>query len=189
MPKTTHAVPGRAAAAFASTINGRKVNMNIRHTLLALALTASCGQALASSPAHRFPPPGENRIVGMWHLVVTFAPCAGGPSLSILSLNTFHAGGTLTSTDATPPPVSGPAQGIWEYEGHNRYSSHTQFNGFLADGTYDGLRDIYQDLTLDRNGMSYTSAIYSRVLNVDGSLRVELCGAAQGVRVPIDSNP
>lgn len=168
--------------------------MKLSHTLIALALAAACGQALATSPfrmsSGHLPPLGENRIVGTWHVAVTLVPCPGGPPIkSFIALNTFHTGGTLSSTDNNPTPGNGPAQGIWEYRGHGRYATHMQFYHFLPDGTWDGMGDIYQDTTMDWRGQSYTSAIVSRLLNADGSLRVEVCGTAQGTRVPIDSNP
>lgn len=166
--------------------------MTTRHALLALALAIACGQTIAAptrvSPTY-LPPLGADRIVGTWHLAISFAPCAGGPGVSIQSLNTFHSGGTLTSTDNTPPPANGPAQGIWQYLGHGKYRSHMQFYRFGPDNSFDGLADIYQDITLDWRGTAYTSTILSRVLNTDGSVRVELCGSATASRLPMDSNP
>lgn len=119
----------------------------------------------------------------------SLAPCAGGPSLSFSAINAYHDGGTLGSVDNMPAPSSGPAQGIWEYTGHGRYATHTQLYRSLPGGAYDGLTDVYQDLAMGRDGQSYTSSMYGQMLNVDGTLRVELCGAAQATRVPIDSNP
>ncbi|HET7612059.1 MAG TPA: hypothetical protein VFK29_09765 [Rhodanobacteraceae bacterium] len=168
--------------------------MKITHTLVALALAAACGQTLASAPAFKvspgnLPPLGADRIVGLWHVAVTLGPCAGGPTHSFIALNTFHAGGTLSSTDNSPPPANGPAQGIWQYLGHGEYQTHMQFYRFLPDGTYDGLQDIYQDTVVDWRGQTYVTTIDARVLNTDGSLRAEVCGTGQGTRVPMDSNP
>ena len=163
--------------------------MKVKHTLVAFALAAACGLPLASAASGRLQPLGENRIVGTWHVSVTLASCAGGPAHSFIALNTFHAGGTLTSTDNTPQPGNGPAQGIWEYRGANRYSAHFQFYRFLHDGTWDGLQDIYQETTVDWRGNAFTSSIHAIALNKDGSVRGEVCGTSQGVRVPIDSNP
>lgn len=160
--------------------------MKIKFTIVALALAAACGPApgFAHSPSS-----GSDRLVGLWHVSATLAPCAGGPSLSFLAINTYHSGGTLASVDNMPMPSSGPAQGIWEYAGHGRYRTHTQLYRFLPDGSHDGLTDVYQDLATGQDGHSYTSTMYGQLLNVDGTLRVELCGTAQGTRVSIDSNP
>jgi hypothetical protein len=164
--------------------------LKIRHALIALALTAACGQALATPPVAfwqgNLPPLGENRIVGLWQAALTLAPCSGGPATLIHALNTFHAGGTLNSTDNAPQPSNGPAQGIWEYRGHGSYVLHVQFFTFLPDGTSSGLADVHQELTLDPAGSAYASVLCARVLVPHGTPVVELCGNAQGKRVPLD---
>jgi hypothetical protein len=165
--------------------------MKIRHALITLALTAACGQALATPPVAfwqgNLPPLGENRIVGLWQAALTLAPCSGGPATSIHALNTFHAGGTLNSTDNAPQPSNGPAQGLWEYRGHGRYMLHVQFFTFLPGGTHSGLADVHQELTLDPRGNVYTSVLSAHVLDTHGNPVVDLCGTAQGRRVPVDT--
>ena len=164
--------------------------MKIRHVLIVLALTAACGQSIAAPPAAsrqgNLPPFSQNRIVGLWQAALTLAPCSGGPATSINALNTFHAGGTLSSTDNAPQPSNGPAQGIWEYRGHGSYRLHVQFFTFLPDGTYSGLADVHQQLTLDPRGSAYTSVLNAHVRDTHGNPVVELCGTAQGKRVPLD---
>lgn len=164
--------------------------MKIGHTLVALALTAACGQSVAASPVASWqgslPLPGANRIVGLWQAALTLAPCTGGPATSINALNTFHAGGTLSSTDNAPQPSNGPAQGLWESRGHGRYLLHVQFFTFLPDGTTSGLADVHQELALDPAGNAYTSELDARVLDPHGNPVVDLCGNAQGKRVSLD---
>jgi len=117
---------------------------------------------------------------------LTLAACTGGPATSINALNAFHAGGTLSSTDDAPQPSNGPAQGIWESRGRGSYLLHVQFFTFLPDGTPSGLADVHQELTLDPRGTAYTSVLNAQVLDTHGNPVVELCGTAQGKRVPLD---
>ncbi len=165
--------------------------MKIGHTLVALALTAACGQSLATSPVASWQDsipllPGADPIVGLWQAALTLTPCTGGPATSINALNTFHAGGTLSSTDNAPQPSNGPAQGLWESRGHGRYLLHVQFFTFLPDGNYSGLADVHQELTLDPRGNAYTSILSADVLDTHGNPVVDLCGTAHGTRVPVD---
>jgi hypothetical protein len=169
--------------------------MKTRHVFIALALTAACGQSLAASPiasrqgnlpSFGEPSFAENRIVGLWQAALTLAPCSGGPATSINALNTFHAGGTLSSTDNAPQPSNGPAQGSWESRGHGHYLLHVQFFTFLPGGTTSGLADVHQELTLDPAGSAYTSVLEAHVLDPNGNPVVELCGNAQGKRVALD---
>lgn len=164
--------------------------MKIRHTLFALALAAACGQSLASPPAVSpqggLPPLGENRIVGLWKVAVTIAPCQGGPAKSFSALIAVHAGGTFTSTDNNPVPSNGPAQGVWSYLGHDHYAMRMQFFSFAPTGVNVGSADIHQDTTLDWRGNAYTSAVDAFVLDTSGNVLTELCGTSQATRVSLN---
>jgi len=164
--------------------------MKIKHTLIALALTAACGQSLAASPVASWqgglPPLGENRIVGLWRVAATIAPCQGGPAKSFSALIAVHAGGTFTSTDNNPVPSNGPAQGVWKYLGQNHYAMRMQFFSFAPTGANVGSADIRQDTTLEWRGNTYASIVDARVLDTRGNLLVELCGTTQGTRVPLN---
>lgn len=163
--------------------------MSLRRTLLALALTVLAGNVTAQqlSPGRTgvFPVPA-NRIVGLWQVNVTIGACLGGPTQSFMALNNFHAGGTLSDFNVRDPSTRSPGMGIWEYQGKGQYKTRFQFYRFLPDGSFDGLQDIRTNTTLNAAGTGYSTTVSARVLNPDGSLRVELCGSANGERVAID---
>jgi hypothetical protein len=127
-----------------------------------------------------------NRIVGLWSVQVTLGPCGAPANRSFIALNTFHAGGTLSDSNTLPGSLRSPGHGAWRYVGRGMYEGRMQFYRFLPDGSYDGLQDITQTVELQGRGDRYESAVRARVLNVDGTLRVELCGLAVGRRVEID---
>ncbi len=159
-----------------------------RRTLLALTLCLLAGNAAAQlSPARNgaLPTPA-NSIVGLWQINATTGPCTGGPTRSFIAAHAYHAGGTLSDAGRVPPTSRGPGQGIWDYRGRGHYKTRFQFNRFLPDGSFDGVQDIRNDLILSAAGSAYSATIYTRVLNPDGSLRSELCGAANGERIPVN---
>jgi hypothetical protein len=128
-----------------------------------------------------------NRIVGAWRVNVALGPCGGGPTtISFTAFNTFHAGGTLSDSNARPGSERSPGHGVWEYVGRGLYDTRFQFFRFLPTGALDGVQDITQEVVLDARARSYVTTIRARVLNVDGSLRAELCGTATGQRISID---
>jgi hypothetical protein len=81
--------------------------------------------------------------------------------------------------------------GVWAYvgralDGSYQYRNHFQFARYLPDGSFDGLQDVSQEISLQADGNTATSVIDAKVLNPDGSLRVALCGSAIADRVGLD---
>lgn len=158
--------------------------MKLKLAITAFALAGVCLNAVAAAPGYNFHP--QPSLVGLWQTTATIGACAGGPTHTFLALENYHEGGTFSDTQVINPNARGPGEGIWKQSGYNAYTMHFQFFRFLADGTFDGIQDIYQDAKMDPDGATYTSTIYARVLNADGSLRVEACGDSTGVRVAMD---
>ncbi len=157
-------------------------------TVLVFSLILMSGTATAAEPAGTtgLLAVPANRIVGLWQMRVSVAPCTGGPSRNFIAYNTFHGGGTMSDTNAAPPTTRGPAQGVWRYMGQGLYKARFQFFRYLPDGSYDGVSDIRLDMSLAASASQLTQDVRGYNLNPDGSLRVELCGTAVGERVGVE---
>jgi hypothetical protein len=158
-------------------------------TLVALALPAQAATPdpdAAEAKSRQNVSAAANRIVGLWRVDVSIGPCGAAPNRFFSAFNTFHYGGTLSDFNFVPPSTRSPGHGIWEYMGAREYDTRFQFMRYLPTGELDGIQDVFGATVLDVRGNRYTSAVRARVLNVDGSLRVELCGNATGTRVTID---
>ena len=152
--------------------------------LLTLSVSAHAQIQLPRLPP-QFVPPAE-RIIGLWNSEVDLGPCAGGPRFQGRGLNAFHAGGTLAEVGSPPPTTRGPSLGVWSFNrGTQRFDARMQFIRYLPDGSFDGFTDIHRELQLSFDAQQYSDQIVARVLNSDGSVRVELCGTAIGTRVPV----
>ncbi|MEO8366638.1 MAG: hypothetical protein ABI538_10570 [Pseudoxanthomonas sp.] len=149
---------------------------------LSLLAASASAQSLDPTRTGLLPVPA-NRIVGLWHVSVRIGPCLGGPTQTFLALANYHAGGTLSDANTMPPAARGPGQGIWSFQGRNQYQSRFQFYRYLPNGSYDGLQDIQGVLVLDARATHYTQTIHAQVLNIDGSVRADLCGSAAAERV------
>ncbi len=167
--------------------------MNMQRKIAFATLVALCGGGtLAAAPAGAAAPSPQalfpaNRIVGMWKVTVTIGPCSGGPQNTFTAFNTFHLGGTLSDTNDHAAATRSPGQGVWQYTGHGTYRNHMQFFRFLPPAwTYDGIQDVHNTIQLDPQAMQYTTTVYARMLNVDGSLRKEFCGSAIGERIGVE---
>lgn len=156
--------------------------------LAAAAPASHASGAQAAGPHHAQPPQGPlpvpaNRIVGTWQMRATVGPCQGGPTQTFVALNTFHAGGTLSDINALPPAMRVSGQGIWELQRNGQYRTRFQFFRFLPDGTYDGVQDIRTTIVLNHRATQLSMTIQASVLNVDGSVRAQLCGSGSGERL------
>ena len=140
---------------------------------------AAIGAAVSNAKA--------NRIVGLWTARVDVGPCAGGPRRQLRSQNLFNAGGTLNDVGSVPPTERSVGFGLWAFDpSEETYSIRMQFYRFLPTGEFDGVNDIRRESILSADGNSATEAVSVRVLNPDGTLRVELCGTSNATRVPLD---
>lgn len=164
--------------------------MRLHHFMLALLTVAATGTCAAQSyPMQENGKPVSgapaNAIIGLWHVNVSVKPCAnpGAPANEFFALNTYQAGGTLSDANTFPPTSRGPGMGIWSYDPIGEaYHAHMQFARFV-NGVFDGLQDVEDVSTLSPDKMTMHTIIHARMLNADGSLRVELCGTADGERV------
>lgn len=158
--------------------------MNIRPAIFTIALLATCTCAQALELPTGALPVSANRIVGLWDTQVIAGPCHSGiTTFRGRGLNVFHAGGTVSATNNLPPTANGPTYGVWVYRGHGDYRARMQFFRYLPDGSFDGVQDIHRSMLLSGDGQRTDETTNVRVLNADGSLRVELCGAAIAQRV------
>ena len=165
--------------------------MKLQHKIALATLFALCaGPTIAASSDDIAAPQAllpANRIVGMWTVAVTIGRCQGGPQNTFTAFNTFHLGGTMSDTNDHAATVRSPGQGVWQYSGYGQYRSRMQFFRFLpATGAFDGIVDKRETIQLNAQATQYTTTVYARILNADGSLRTELCGSAIGNRVGID---
>lgn len=161
---------------------------NLIRTSLALALLVAgtaAAQPVRPSETGAFPVPA-NRIVGLWNVSVTVAPCEGGPTSNLIGFTAFHAGGTITHASAAPPFALGPGQGIWRYEGHGEYTTRMKMYQFLPDGMFDGVTEVNTITSLPAQASQYNATVHALSFNADGSLRGELCGSAVGERIEVE---
>lgn len=145
------------------------------------------GEAMAIDLDKRRPAQGH-RLIGVWRNEVSVAPCVGGQPMTVVNYNTYHDGGTLTEFNLQPPTSRSIGSGRWRDYGGGVFDVHFQFARFSPTGAFDGMQDIQAAIDVDPRGRRSSGVVRARVLNVDGSLRVELCGTLQGERVNLLPN-
>lgn len=166
-----------------------------RFTLAALLVLLSGTLVQAASPAttgaHATP---ANAIVGTWEAAARVGPCGGALGPPFLATTVFHAGGTLTETNAAPlggiptpwgPSVRGPAFGTWSYDAQSdRYVAQMRFNWYVG-GFYHGYQQIHLDFLELSADHSILAGTFTATRNfVNGNSPVPNCGEVEMMRFP-----
>ncbi len=138
--------------------------------------------AFAATPA-AFAVARPNPLEGVFDSQVTLTDCNGYTLAVFRAYEMFHAGGTLSSTDNTPPTFHGPGFGTWERVAGRKYSSPFQFFNFNPDGSFAGTQRIDRTITLSADGNSYTSTVTFQSFDPDGNLLFSGCGSETAARL------
>jgi hypothetical protein len=136
-------------------------------------------------------PAADRTIVGAWQVEVTVrvnapdcttaTPVPFGPN-PFPSLNTFHAGGTVSETGSrSPPSMRSPGHGVWERTGGRTYDARYTFQGFDANGFLATNMDIRSAITLSLDGESFSGVSRFRFSDISGNT-TPFCATLDGVR-------
>jgi hypothetical protein len=127
---------------------------------------------------------GQSQLEGVWESHVTLTDCNGHTIAAFLAYEAFASGGTLTSTDNTPPTLHGPGLGTWRHLGGRNYAAPFQFFNFNADGSFAGVQKINRQIVVAPNGHGYTSTVAFASYDPNGNLLFQGCGTETAVRLP-----
>jgi hypothetical protein len=159
------------------------------------------GQAgIAAQNLRPFPEIGPSleygpTIVGLWHLsfIAEGNTAAGLPPDGTMvdsGLTEWHSDGTEITLDSRSPATGDVCLGVWKQIGERHY----QLNhfGIAFDPTTDpntplGYAHIPQDITLSRDGRTFTGTFTIDQYDATGNLLVEIKGNLVGTRVTLST--
>ncbi|MEO8044546.1 MAG: hypothetical protein ABI674_06530 [Spartobacteria bacterium] len=154
----------------------KKTTLRSIFSLGALIVLSFAPVALAGS--------GNGALPGLWDSQVTLTDCNGNTLASFEAFEMFHQGGTLTSTDNTPPTLHGPGFGTWQRLAQKSYSAPFQFFNFNPDGSFAGIQKIMRTITIGAGGTNYTSVVNFETYDPNGNLVFSGCGTETATRLP-----
>ena len=134
-------------------------------------------------------------LVGSWQATVTVREngddCAATEPVTFgvnpfPSLQTFHAGGTVSETGSrSPPSRRSPGHGVWKRTGVNEFASRYSFQGFDEFGALSTNMDIRTDLKLSPDGNSFTGVARLRFTILAAENTMPFCATLVGTRYTI----
>jgi len=131
-------------------------------------------------------------IVGMWH--VRFIAEGNGPDLppdgaqvdNAFSL--WHSDGTEETLSSRPPATGDVCFGVWQELGERQYILNhygIAFDPTVDPNTPQGFANIRENITISRDGKSFTGTFSISQYDSSGNLLVEIKGNLIGSRVTI----
>jgi hypothetical protein len=155
------------------------------------------GTTLMSTAAHADEPSRDGAssiwgaLVGTWQVEVTVrfdaTDCSTSPPVPFgpnpfPSLNTFHAGGTMSETGSRSSPATrSPGHGVWKQSGRKTFDARHTFQGFDANGLLASNMDIRSTITLARDGETFTGVGRLQFSDISGNVQ-PFCATLEGVR-------
>jgi hypothetical protein len=133
----------------------------------------ACGGG-GSAMAQAAPDP----IQGVWESVVTQKDCSTGTVIATFrGAQVFHAGGTVTDTNAAGPTTRGPGMGWWLRNADGTYTAKFRFFRFNADGTPAGSNVVTRTVTLASDGQTATATTKASILDMAGNTLQQICAS------------
>lgn len=126
-------------------------------------------------------------LVGSWDIQVTIRDCSTGdpiPGFPIIpAMVTYHQGGTMSESDLGGPGIIRlEGHGVWRRIVGRQYSAAVRWLNFLPDRTPLGLQILRQNITVSKDGASFTSTDTVEFVAPDGTTTPGPCATESGVR-------
>ena len=130
----------------------------------------------------------EPSIVGFWHMKMSI-----GVNVIEAGPQQWHSDGTeVIDSGGRSPLIGNVCFGVWKQIGERRYKLNHRGIGFDSAGSaVNGVDSIIYDVTLSRDGNSYSGTFTIFAFDTDGnSTGPAVKGTATGTRITVDDiNP
>lgn len=149
-------------------------------------------QTLRGSRPAAVPEASAPSIVGYWHTVFLADPNGGyytaGPNVFDEGFDAWHADGTETLNDISPPPTGNVCIGVWTQTGPLTYQlKHpTWFFDEDTNTTVIGVGTISEQVTLDPGGNHYSGTVSIDLLDLTGASLFHATATIMAERIVAD---
>ena len=129
----------------------------------------------------------DEDIVGFWRVILTAKGNAGIPDGTVLdqAFAQWHADGTEIMNSARPPVTSNFCLGTWKKTHHSHYVLNHFGISWDTNSNFIGLANIREEVTLSRDGSSFTGTFTIDQYDQSKSNPVHIQGELTGQRIEV----
>jgi len=129
----------------------------------------------------------ERTIEGVWRNQITPIDCQTRLPLlpfTIPGLFTYHQGGTMSVTVATPgnPALRSQGHGVWSRRNGNSYKGSFVLLLFNPNGTFAGREEVTQNIQLNGRGDIFTDNPTLKIFDANDNLIATACSTTRAIR-------
>lgn len=133
-------------------------------------------------------------IAGFWHTAFLVDPQGGyftaGPNVFDEGFDAWHADGTETLNDISPPPTGNVCLGAWTQTGTNTYLlKHPTWLFDENNVKVIGVGTFIEKVTLDGSGNSYSGTVSLDAFDLTGAPLFHFDGTVTAERIAADTQP
>jgi hypothetical protein len=125
----------------------------------------------------------NDKIVGVWDVVVTVRGCSNGTPLATFpALHKYEVGGTGQVVPASNPSALSPHVTVWKQVGRHLYKMSVKAFRFDASGNNVGWIVVRNDVAVNEDGSGYAGSGRAEAFDSSGNSLGASCPAFVGTR-------
>jgi hypothetical protein len=132
-------------------------------------------------------------IVGFWHVVFVSEGTKNPPipdgAVVDQGFTQWHSDHTEILNSSRPPATANFCLGVWTQTGRRTYSLNHYAMSFNPDGTFLGIANIRENVTLSSDGNSYAGTFSIDQYDTQLNVLAHIVGNIKGTRVTVSTKP
>ncbi|SRR5260221_1737049 len=132
-------------------------------------------------------------IVGFWHVVFTSQGTTNPPipdgAIVDQGFSQWHSDNTEILNSSRPPVIGSFCLGVWTRTGRYTYSLNHFALSFNPDGSFQGVANIRENVTLSADGNSYLGSFSIDQYDTQLNTLAHIVGNISAIRITVNTKP
>jgi len=132
-------------------------------------------------------------IVGFWHVIFTSQGTTNPPipdgAVVDQGFSQWHSDNTEILNSSRPPVIGSFCLGVWTKTGRYTYSLNHFALSFNPDGSFQGVANIRENVTLSADGNSYSGSFSIDQYDTQLNVLAHIIGNISATRITVNTKP